>query len=124
MPFGRYSAPKRVGAFAGVFAGDGDLLADHGAHGRLVAVDLAGQPQPRRAVHQCPEHRVGGRTILGGDGVPHLHRRHTLGPGGHVAHFAGLELLHDRSEPLDHPGDGPLAEDDCGREGDARAVHH
>ena len=40
------SATSRAGDGAG--AGDADLLAEHGADRELVAVDVAGHPQPRR----------------------------------------------------------------------------
>ena len=45
-------------------AGHADLLADHGADRGLVAVDLAGHPEPGRAADQRPDHRVLGEVVV------------------------------------------------------------
>ncbi len=63
----RTARTSRAGDGAG--GGDADLLAEHGADRELVAVDVAGHPQPGRRAHQRPEHRVAGERVADGDRV-------------------------------------------------------
>ena len=44
-------------------AGQGDLLAEHGPHGQLVAVDGARHPPPRHGRHQRAEQGVGAECL-------------------------------------------------------------
>ena len=60
---------RRQPGGGGAGGGHGDLLAEHGADGELVAVDVAGHPQPGRRPDQRAEHGVAGERVADGDGV-------------------------------------------------------
>ncbi len=68
-------------------AGHADLLAEHGAYGDLVAVDMTRHAQPRQRADQRPDHRVTGERVADRDrvAVGVEQPAHPLGRGAGVA---------------------------------------
>ncbi len=68
-PSQRLPQRAREARGGGARGGDGDLLAEHGAHGELGAVHGAGQAQPGRGAHERREQRIAGEVLRGRSGV-------------------------------------------------------
>ena len=68
-PVQRLPEREREARGGGARGGDGDLLAEHRAHGELGAVDGPGETQPGGGAHERREQRVAGEVLRGRGGV-------------------------------------------------------